>query len=76
MASSAVSRLRRFIATDRLNQARIIILNVANPRAHRPGSHFRRRIGRKHCFKLRWLRRFLPSHTGHTSGFKTAGIRL
>jgi hypothetical protein len=32
-------------ASDRLDQARVIISHIADPRAHRPARHFRRQGG-------------------------------
>jgi hypothetical protein len=52
IASSGLPGLTR--ANDRLDQARVIVLDVPDPRANGPGDHFLRRIGREQGFQSSW----------------------
>jgi hypothetical protein len=53
-------------ASDGLDQARVIVLDVANSRAHWPACHFLGRIGCEQGFGLGSVGR--ASQTGHISG--------
>jgi|SRR5271165_4316565 len=68
ITKSAMSHLRQFIASsgqpdppcltrasDRLDQALVIVLDVADPRADGPGDHLLRRVRREQGFELRRL---------------------
>jgi len=45
---------------DRLDEARVVVLDVADARAHRPANHFFRRAGDQQRLELRHVRRLFP----------------
>jgi|SRR6516162_1082794 len=60
----------------RLYQAGVIMLDVADARAHRPASHLFRWVGREYGRELARIGRLLPEPGGPCLRARTTGIRL
>jgi hypothetical protein len=61
---------------NRLNKARVVVLNVADARTDGPGEHLLRRVGREQALELARISGLLPEPSGQVSRLRTTGIRL
>src|ERR1700730_18348997 len=61
---------------NRLDQAWVIVLDVADARAHRPADYITGRVGGSRDLSCGSSAGSSPSHTGHASGFRVTGMRL
>jgi hypothetical protein len=67
----------RFRRGNRLDQARIVIPDIADARADRPADHVVGGVGGQQRLELRLVRRFFPEpYRPRIGGFRITGTRL